>query len=66
MYRLDRNVSKAMTVQEADDEMKNYHKFSLEERLRAAYYLISVAYDFPISDPPRIDKTVFKAIARNG
>ena len=32
---------------------------SPEERLAAAFYLNSVAYNFDINNPPAMDKTVF-------
>ncbi len=32
---------------------------SFTERLEAAYYLISVAFDFDPSTPPKVDRTKF-------
>jgi hypothetical protein len=66
MYRLDRKAFRAMTAEEADTAMKNYHNFSLVERFRAAYYLISVSFNFPLDDPPRLDRTAFEKRGRNG
>ena len=34
---------------------------TMEARLRAAFYLNSVAYNFDINFPPKMDKTIFKA-----
>ena len=35
------------------------------ERLRAAYYLISVAYDFDPENPPPVDRTKFSCRKRS-
>lgn len=54
-----------MSLDEAEKEMKNYKKFSLSERLKVAYYLNSVAYNFDPDSPPKMDKTKFEARKRN-
>ncbi len=64
-YRLDRTMFKAQTAAEAADHSLFYKKVSWQERLRIAFYLNSVAYNYPENTPPRIDKTKFKARARN-
>ncbi|MBC7826804.1 MAG: hypothetical protein H7122_03585 [Chitinophagaceae bacterium] len=58
-YRLDKTAFKAMTFREADDEMRNYHNHSAEERLEIALYLTSIAYKFDMNNPPRMDKLIF-------
>ena len=63
-YRLDRTAFKAQTATEASDHASYYKKLTWQERLRIANYLNSVAYNYPENDPPRLDKTVFKARAR--
>jgi len=60
-FKLDRSVFKAMTVKEADDQQRDYSKKTIEERLEIAYYLTSIAYNFDINNPPRMDKTIFSA-----
>jgi len=58
-YRLDRTQFKKQTFQEADMQYEYWQSKSPVERLRAAYYLISVAYDFDLQNPPRMDRTAF-------
>ncbi|MEL6717671.1 MAG: hypothetical protein AAFO82_07165 [Bacteroidota bacterium] len=57
-FRLDRTKFQMQTFEEADfnlhEEPKNYI-----ECLRDAHYLISVAYNFDINHPPRLDRTIF-------
>lgn len=64
MYKFDRTVFKAMTAEEADKEMQNTKHLSRRERLKISMYLNSIAYNFSIDNPPKIDKTVFEARAR--
>jgi len=63
-YRLDKTAFKAQTAHEAADHAAFYKKLSWQERLRIANYLNSVAYNYPENEPPRVDRTVFKARAR--
>ncbi len=58
-YRLDRTHFKKQTFQEADMQYGYWQSKSLVERLQAAYYLISVAYNFDLQNPPRMDRTAF-------
>jgi hypothetical protein len=58
-YRLDKTAFQAMTVQEADDYMRDYRKWNWKERLKISFYLTSLAYGFDINHPPKMDKTVF-------
>ena len=59
-YRLDRTKFKMQTFQEADNQYAYWRTKTPVERLRASYYLISVAFNFDINNPPRIDRSVFK------
>ena len=63
-YRLDRTAFKAQTAKEASNHAAYYKKLTWQERLRIANYLNSVAYNYPENEPPRLDRTVFKARAR--
>jgi len=60
-YKFDRNAFKMQTFQEA--ELDNIYDASVSyiERLQQAYYLISQAYCFSLSDPPTFDKTCFSS-----
>ena len=58
-FRLDRTKFKMQTFKEASHQLKYWKSKTIEERLRAAYYLISVAYNFDINNPPKLDRTAF-------
>ncbi len=60
-YKLDKTAFQAMTVQEADDYMRNYKNYNWKERLKISFYLTSLAYSFDINNPPKMDKTFFLA-----
>ncbi len=60
-YKLDRNVFQAMTATEADEYQRDYSQESVERRLEVALYLTSIAYNFDMNNPPRMDKTIFSA-----
>jgi hypothetical protein len=64
-YRLDKSAFQAMTVQEADDYMRNYRNYNWKDRLRISFYLTSLAYSFDLNAPPKMDKSVFKALKQN-
>jgi len=58
-FRLDRTKFKMQTFKEASHQLEYWKTKTVEERLRAAFYLMSVAYDFDIENPPRLDRTAF-------
>lgn len=64
MFKFDRTAFKAMTANEADYEMQNTSNLSSEERLRISMYLNSIAFNFSVDTPPKLDKTVFEARSR--
>jgi len=57
-YRLDRTAFKAQTFEE-EQQSKTFAEETYIERLKISFYLNSVAYNFDINNPPRLDKTVF-------
>ncbi len=59
-YRMDKTAFKVKTFEEADDVMRDYSSYSMQERLRIYWYLTSIAYKFDLDNPPRMDKTVFR------
>ena len=65
MERLDKSAFKKQSYNEASNNFKYWTSKSRKERLEAAYYLNSVAYNFPIDDPSRMDKSTSKARKRN-
>lgn len=58
-YRLDRTQFKMQSFQEADMQHAYWKKQTGVERMRAACYLISVAFNFDINNPPRLDRKAF-------
>ena len=59
MYRLDKSYGKAQSFKEADNNREYWLQKDTKERLQAAWYLISCAYQFDLDNPPRLDRTVF-------
>jgi hypothetical protein len=58
-YKFDRGAFRMISFQESDATNKFGKDVSYAERLRQAYYLISQAYGFSISNPPKLDRTYF-------
>ncbi|MBC8045839.1 MAG: hypothetical protein H7Y00_03535 [Fimbriimonadaceae bacterium] len=63
-YKLDRTYFKMQTAEEAANNYEYWKKQSLAERLKAAFYLNSIAYNFDINDPPKIDRNYFTIRSR--
>lgn len=63
-FRLDRTAFRAHTVEEAANHHQYYKGKSWLQRLEITAYLNSIAYDYPLQSPPRLDRTKFKAKAR--
>ena len=63
-FRLDRTAFKIQTLQEASDNFEFWNSKTDKEKLSAAMYLNSVAYNFPLDNPPRLDRTLFKITHR--
>lgn len=65
MYRLDRTAFKAQTAEEATKSHAEYYRtLTWQERLRIANYLNSIAFNFPVNNPPKMDKTKFSVRGR--
>lgn len=62
--RFDKLAFKAQTANEAADHSSYYKKLTWKERLEVAAYLNSIAFNYPVNTPPRMDKTKGKAISR--
>ena len=58
-FRLDRTALKAQTLEEAARHSEYYKKLTWQERLQIANYLNSVAYNYDLNNPPKMDKTKF-------
>lgn len=59
-YKLDRTVFKMYHIKDATNNYRYWKTRSFEERLRAANYLNSVAYDFPLNNPHNLTEPVLK------
>ena len=64
-YKLDRTAFKKQTKEAAAHQLQYWLSKSVSESLQAAFYLKSVAYNFDINNPPRMDKTLFTTRKRN-
>ncbi len=58
-YKLDRTAFVQQTKEQATNQQEYWLAKTVNERLEAAFYLNSVAYNFDINNPPRMDKTFF-------
>lgn len=63
-YKLDRMAFKAQTAEEAADHSIYYKNLSWKQRLQISAYLNSIAFNHPLTHPPRMDKTKFVARSR--
>ncbi len=65
-FKMDRTAFKGHTQQEAANHSDYYKKLSWQERLKIAAYLNSVAFNYDISNPPKMDKKIFAARSMMG
>ena len=59
MYKLDRSAFSMHALDVNEPASDYWRSKTIEERLSAAFYLNSVAYNFDISNPPKMDKNLF-------
>ena len=64
--RLDRTAFAALSFEDADKSISRFHEHTWKERLLIANRLIAITYNFPLNDPPRMDKTHFEIHQHNG
>ena len=58
-FEFDRTAFSGYTFKAADNYQRDYKDYKVKERLEIALYLTSIAYRFDMSNPPKMDKTVF-------
>ena len=58
MLKLDRTAHRAGNIKDKIKESDFYKGMSLDQIAEIFTYLQSVAYNYPINQPPRMDKTV--------
>lgn len=60
MDRMDRSFHWSGKAIDNEERLKEYWaKTTPKQRLEAAFYLNSVAFNFDINNPPKMDRTVF-------
>lgn len=65
MYKLDRTAFKAHSAEESSDYSRHYRNMSWQQRLSITSYLNSVAFNYPLDNPPKMDRSIFKARSSN-
>jgi hypothetical protein len=65
-FRLDRTAFAALSFEDADKSISRFEDHTWQERLQVANRLIAIAYNFPLNNPPKMDKTVFEIHQHNG
>ena len=63
-YRLDKTAFKAQTAEAASNHATYYKTLTWQERIKIANYSNSIAYNYPVENPPRLDKTKFSTRSR--
>jgi hypothetical protein len=63
-FKFDRTAFKGQTFKE-EQRAKTFSADSAIGRLKVAFYLNSIAFNFDLNNPPRIDKTVFSTRKNN-
>ena len=65
MFKLDRTAFRAHTTLAATKMHAEFYKtLTWQERLKIANYLNSIAYNYPVDSPPKMDRTKFIAKSR--
>jgi len=59
MQRLDRTYSTSYNFKNQKKEIEHYANYTKEQIFEVFAYLNSVAYNYPLNNPPRMDKTFF-------
>lgn len=54
--KLDRSAFSALSLEEADKQMRQHQHFSVKERIELMNYLNSIAYNYPLANPPKMEK----------
>lgn len=65
VFTFDKSVFRSLSFNEADNANIFDMDVTYADRLRQAYYLISQAYGFSITNPPRLDRSYFSCRKMN-
>lgn len=60
-FKLDRTAFKAQNALEASDHAAYYLNTTWYDRLKIAAYLNSVAFNYSLNNPPKLDRSKIKA-----
>ncbi len=61
MFKLDRTYGKSGNLFSQKSDADSYKNLSLEEIGKIFAYLNSVAYNYPVQNPPKMDKTIYSS-----
>lgn len=61
MFKLDRTVSSSGKITDKKKETDNYKNYNIEQIAEVFKYLQSVAFNYPIDQPLKMDKTIFSS-----
>ncbi|MDP3558123.1 MAG: hypothetical protein Q8T03_12190 [Bacteroidota bacterium] len=61
MFKLDRNAHSSGKITDFKKESDNYKYLTIEEIGKVFAYLQSVAYNYSLDKPLKMDKTIFSA-----
>lgn len=56
---MDKTAFSMFKKENEPTDFEYWQSKTIAERLRAAAYLNSIAYNYDINNPPRMDKTIF-------
>jgi hypothetical protein len=65
-FKLDRTAFATLSFEDADKAISRFPKHTWKERLIIAKHLTAVAYNYPVNNPPKMDKTFFEIHQHNG
>ena len=61
MFKFDRNYSKSSNHKTSVKESEHYKGFTLQQIAEVFMYLQSVAYNYDLNSPPKMDKTIYSS-----
>jgi len=62
-FKLDRTAFSTHSLDDADLQMRQHKNMSVKERFELLYFLNSIAYNYPLANPPKM-LTVFSGARR--
>ncbi|MBK6835284.1 MAG: hypothetical protein IPG89_13855 [Bacteroidetes bacterium] len=59
MLKFDRTVSSSGNIKDVRKESEYYSHLTFEKRAEVFAYLQSVAYNYPLGNPPKLDRLIY-------